>query len=78
MPTTLPVRRLLSCEHQAIADRLAAIDRLARTARLDPQVRLRTLLCARVGLWLIRRQARRLAQRSADPRSTPTPRSTEG
>ena len=67
MPTTLPARGPLSAEHQAIADRLAAIDTLAQAAQLDPQIRLRTLLRARVGLWLLRRQARSLARRRPDP-----------
>ena len=66
MPTTLPIRRPLSTEHQALAARLAAVDRLVVAARLDPEVRLRTLLRARVGLWLLRRQARSLARRHPD------------
>ena len=66
MPTTLPTRRPLSSEHQALAARLAAVDDLVRAAKLDPEVRLRTLLRARVGLWLIRRQAERLARRHPD------------
>lgn len=67
MPTTLPARRPLSAEYQEIAARLDAVDRLAVAAPLDPAVRLRTLLRARLSLWLIRRQIDRLERRDRFP-----------
>lgn len=59
MPTTLPVRPH-AAELQEVGNRLARLQRLARIARRDRRVTLRMIVRARLDLWCIGRELRRL------------------
>ena len=63
MPTTLPARRVLSAEHQAIAVNLAAASRTVEVARQNGGIGLPLFLLLRFDLWLIQARLRRLRRR---------------
>ncbi len=62
MPTTLPVRPH-AAELQELGDRLARLQRFVRAARRSNRITLRMIVRARLDLWRIGRELRRLRRR---------------